>query len=433
MAIPFSDVQTICQEAFYILRQDATVLTEANWSAGTPIEVAKCKIAVETAVHEVLDAFMWSGDLSVNDIPSWPYAVRNAVVYCLARELAIPIAGRIEDMKNYDALYRDKLMQAMLRELNEALSSNGDPVLAEMLMNFKSDDPGMVKTFAIYTRRASVVKETATNEVNAAHDWIVPFETGNSEHRAYAAWIDLCCAKLAAACGLDANHASLYEKRYAERLQTARAADLEEAKSGITDADTKSVLAMISTNFVPGDGLMPRNIKAITDRIDQLKEMARREVLSAHEWNFSKVVERCADAMPHDGNMYSHATPYPRRALRLIAVYGCDGKLVEWKVENGYIRARSRIDTVKFVMDVTDTSRWVASVRRAYLLRLSADVARTVMNNAQEAVAQEAKYAQALEEAKLRDTREGNTPTDAWGPNHYVEMMRGARRRPWED
>ena len=432
MAMPFSDVQTICHEAFYILRQDAEVLTEENWSVGKPIEVAKCKLAVETAVYEVLDAFNWSDDLTVNNISSWPRTVRNAVVYCLARELAVPVAGRIEDMKNLDALYRDKLMQAMLRELNNALSSNGDPVLAEMLMNFRSDDPGLVKTFAIYTRRASVVKETAATEINAAHDWLQPFASGDTSHRAYAAWIDLCCAKLAAACGLDANHSSLYEKRYAERLQTARAADLEAAKVLIKDEDTKSILAMISSNFVAADNLMPRNISAVTNRIDQLKDTARLEVLSSHDWNFAKVVEPCGDTILHDGSAFCHATPLPRRAIRLIAVYACTGELVEWKIENGYIRSRCKMSKVKYVRDVVDASKWDVSVRRAYLLRLSADVARTVMNNAQEAMAQEAKYAQALADAKLRDTREGNTPTDAWGPNYYVEKMRGSRRRPWE-
>lgn len=431
--LTFADVEPVCREAFYILRQDASVLTDVNWSAGKPIEVAKCRLAVETAAYEVLDAFKWSGDLSVGNVSAWPRKVRNALVYCLARELAIPIAGRVEDMKAYDALYRDKLMQAMLWELNNVLATNSDPVLAEMLMNFRADDPGLVKTFAVYTSRVSVVKETAAVEVNAAHDWLAKFEPGDTSHRAYAAWVDLCCAKLASACGLDANHATLYEKRYADRLQVARAADLEAAKAAVADEDTKSVLAMISTNFVPGDGLMPRNITAVTGRIEQLKDAARLEVLASHDWNFAKVVEGCGDCDMHDGSAYCHATPLPRRALRLIAAYGRDGKLVEWKVENGYVRSRSHLYMLKYVKDVTDFTRWNASVRRAYLLRLSAEVARTVMNNAQEALAQEAKYEKAVADAKLRDAREGNTPTDAWGGNFYVDAMRGGfGERPWE-
>lgn len=638
MAMPFSDVQTICQEAFYILRQDATVLTEANWSAGKPIEVAKCRLAVETAANEVIDAFQWRNTLTVANIATWPAKVRNACVYCLCRELAIPIAGRIEDMKNYDALYRDKLLQAKLTDLNKTLSYNTDPVLSQLVMNFKSDDPalvtaysvyaqrvtavrdtskfelmqtlgidtieakhmhlldalvvaklaaacgfgpdfaqlkaqeyqaklaefrrnelnralasnddpvlaellanfrnddpglvnayevytkrsatvkaecdaevkamlgvdtlddlarqisnclavsrlanvcglgadvkqlksqeyvvkvqewrklalnnalasntdpilaellanfrsddaGLVNAYAIYTNRVSVVKETATTEVNAAHDWLTPFTSGDKEHRAYPAWIDLCCAKLAAACGLDANHVSIYEKKYQTRLTTARAADLEAAKATVTDEDTKHILAMISTNFVPGDGLMPRNIKAITDRIDEMKDSARREVILAHDWNFAKCVVKVADECRCDGHPYHHSADYPLDALRLIAVYGCGGDLVEWKVENGKILARSSIHMVKYTKDVTDFSLWSEFARRPYYLRLAADVARTVMNNLQDVQILEQKYNLALEDAKLRDTREGNTPTDAWGPNHYVDMMRGARRRPWE-
>lgn len=537
----FNDVASICQEAFYIIRQDASVLTEQNWgSQSAPVEVAKCRLAVETAVNEVADAFKWKSAVTAANVASWPRKVRNACVYCLARELAIPIAGRIEDMKAMDALYRDKLMQARLTDLNncladltandsilaqlvanfhtddtglvtayevytkriaavrseceeevkqalgitaldamsttlvgvlcvsklavpcgmtadavqlkvqeyqaglaqyrkvrldKALETNTDPVLAELLSNFRLDDAGLTNAFAVYTKRATVVKETATAEINVIHDWQAAFSSGDKGHVAYPAWVALCCAKLAAACGLDANNVQMFEQKYQSRIQVARSADLEDAKEKISDPDVREVMSLITSNFVAGDGTMPRSIRKITSRIEQIKESARREVLLSQDWNFAKTVESihsygaCSCYCKSDAP-YVYHVEYPKRMLRLIAVETYQHALTQWKIEDGLIKAKAPIVRIRYTRDVSDLSKWSAFAKNAYIHRLAASVARTVMNSPADAQAQEQLYMMAIENAKLRDTRESNTEEDAWGENHHVKAMQG-RRLPY--
>ena len=55
----------------------------------------------------------------VEDLDRWPPLLRRAFVYCLARDLAIPVTGRQSDLKNMDALYQDKLKLAVLADARE--------------------------------------------------------------------------------------------------------------------------------------------------------------------------------------------------------------------------------------------------------------------------------------------------------------------------
>ena len=55
----------------------------------------------------------------VEDLARWHPLVRRAFVYCLARDLAIPVTGRQSDLKNMEALYQDKLKQAVLADARE--------------------------------------------------------------------------------------------------------------------------------------------------------------------------------------------------------------------------------------------------------------------------------------------------------------------------
>ena len=55
----------------------------------------------------------------VEDLARWHPLVRRAFVYCLARDLAIPVTGRQNDLKSMDALYQDRLKQAVLADARE--------------------------------------------------------------------------------------------------------------------------------------------------------------------------------------------------------------------------------------------------------------------------------------------------------------------------
>lgn len=314
--IQFDDVATVCQEAFYLIRQDARQLTQENWDAGHPIEVAKCKLAVENVVPEVVDAFGWHADVRTDNVADWPAKVRNALTYALARKLSVQVAGRLEDLKTNDSLYRDALQNAKAEDLNDSVDTIDDPIL-------------------------------------------------------------------------------------------------------------RRVFAMTVCTFRPDDANLPRGFTQLMNRFADIKDMARREILMAHDWNFCKTVDTVGSAEDmHYGN-YCYVTDYPRRAIRLIAVYSHDGCLNEWKIEGGLILSRRPITRIKYTRDVEDLNRWPEWARVAYARKVATLVARTVMNNPTDAQIQEQFFLRDLENAKLHDSRESSTPTDAWGDNYYADAMDG--------
>ena len=119
----------VCQEAFYLLRQDMDVPTVAAADTDASPEWKKCKHAWTVAIADILGAHGWrftAGLSDASDVSQWPAGARGALVYCLARELAIPIAGRMADMEAMDRLYRDKLMKARIKDLSDGIDDMCD-------------------------------------------------------------------------------------------------------------------------------------------------------------------------------------------------------------------------------------------------------------------------------------------------------------------
>ena len=165
----------VCQEAFFILRQDIGLPTPATSDSDTSLEWTKCKLAYESARQEVLGAHDWVFariEASRTNISAWPGDVRNCLVYCLARELAIPIAGRIADMQNIDALYRDKLRKAQIRDLEDETA--GDETATEVLSAIRAyyaEDSRLPQSISKLAEKIHAVEDSALEEILAAHGW----------------------------------------------------------------------------------------------------------------------------------------------------------------------------------------------------------------------------------------------------------------------
>lgn len=165
----------VCQEAFFILRQDIGLPTPAEADTDTSLEWTKCKIAYESARHEVLGAHDWvfaRVAAARENIGMWPGDVRNCLVYCLARELAIPIAGRIADMQNIDALYRDKLRKAQIRDLEaETLSDDTAREVLSSIRAYYADDSRLPQSIAKFMEKIKAVEDSSLDEILSAHAW----------------------------------------------------------------------------------------------------------------------------------------------------------------------------------------------------------------------------------------------------------------------
>lgn len=165
----------VCQEAFFILRQDIGLPTPGTADSDTSLEWTKCKLAYESARQEVLGAHDWvfaRVAASRTNISAWPGDVRNCLVYCLARELAIPIAGRIADMQNIDALYRDKLRKAQIRDLEDETA--GDETAREVLASIRAyyaEDSRLPQSIAKLAEKIHAVEDSSLDEILSAHGW----------------------------------------------------------------------------------------------------------------------------------------------------------------------------------------------------------------------------------------------------------------------
>ena len=280
----------VCAEALWHLRQDVSLPSLAEAETDTGMEWAKCRRALDYAAAEVLAAHDWrfaragGADVSVD---LWPANVRKVLVYCLARELAVQIAGRTEDMKNLHQLYNRLLFDARLKDLEEDRS--GDSVCMEVVSAlrgyFSPESRDVPRSMLSIYARIDAVREAAFAEVLAAHEWEGKEGIARGEDLppiARAAWVLLVERKLALACGLPAEAAARLGEDYALKLAHARAVDLEGRRSG--DPVVREVLAGVRPYFAVDQKDMPLAMASLYERVDDVRGPAFREVLAAHEW-----------------------------------------------------------------------------------------------------------------------------------------------------
>lgn len=166
----------ICQEALYLLRQDVDVPALSDVDSDSTLEWRKTKKAYEHAKGEILGSHDWTWNRSgqgAASISAWPADARNVLVYCTARELAIPLTGRIADMQNIDALYRDKLVKARVRDLESETTDDetAREVFAQLRSHFSTDDQRLPTSLKKIVDRIREVEGTALDEILGVHIW----------------------------------------------------------------------------------------------------------------------------------------------------------------------------------------------------------------------------------------------------------------------
>lgn len=173
----------IVRLALYQLRQDVGVPETVQAAADdTSVAWTKYRDAFEVAFHEVLDAHNWTWRRGASDADhidtepdKWPADAKNALVYCLAAELAVPVAGRVEDMKNCRAIYGQKVHDARVHDLDAELAAVEDPDAKEVLSlvcpAITTGGGALPMDLLAVTRRIDACRDSARDEVLAAHNW----------------------------------------------------------------------------------------------------------------------------------------------------------------------------------------------------------------------------------------------------------------------
>ena len=168
----------VCQQALYLLRQDVGLPTLANAATDTSLEWAKCKIAFDAAIAEVWNEHDWNAteaSATKTDATNWTETMRQALAYGIARELAIPIAGRVEDLKIWDGLYRERLAKARVVALEKERGALTDPtsieIVANILPRFSAAADPMPRSIRTILARAAALADAARTSVLTAQAW----------------------------------------------------------------------------------------------------------------------------------------------------------------------------------------------------------------------------------------------------------------------
>ena len=434
----------VCQQALYLLRQDVGLPSLAEAATDSSLEWAKCKIAFDAAIAEVWNLHDWNARLclagtslteAAQKVDNWTQPMRQALAYCVARELAIPLAGRVEDLKNWDGLFREKAAKARVVALREELAAVTDELhkqtLKLVLPHFSETDGDLPRSIKEITDRIDAQKESAIAEIWNAHDWQATYPTATSDSTANwsagmkDALVHLLAEKMNMPMARREGETQAVDALYRDKLAKARVVALETERSALSDPLAKEIVANVLPRFSEKADPMPRSIRSVLARANALADAARSSVLTAQAWNFARAEEEIPGCpVPHGESAYRFASELPPSCARLLAVYTHAGRIDQWKLLGRTIVATMPIRSAVFVKDSKRPEKWPPLVYQCYVLRLSADVARTEMPPLGPDLEQ--KYQMALAEAKVRDARESHTPDEIAGRNHYVDAMHGS-------
>lgn len=153
-------------------------------------------------------------------------------------------------------------------------------------------------------------------------------------------------------------------------------------------------------------------------------ESARKQVLGDHIWNFAREETLTNSTHVRHDFGYPWSTPMPADSLRIIAVYDVAGGKADYIVYENSIRSSRPINRIVYIRDENDIDVWTSAARRAFVYRLAADIAKPITGRINEAQLQEEHYRMAIEQAKLREAREGEA-ANPWGESHHARAMRG--------
>ena len=333
---------------------------------------------------------------------------------CLAAAnlaLACGLDANFKQLKMQE--YAAKIQEWRKIKLNKALETEDDPLLAELLANFRSDDTALINAYTVYETRSALLKAEAEAETDAAHDWPTLADEGEAANlsalRAAAANAR-ALEKLALATGAGEETARRYQAAAAEKLRAARAYALghEAPPEGLAG----EVAAVVRPLEDAGEAAMPYSLASIGRRVAELLPAARKEIMGAHRWNFARASQRIY-AEPGCGGVA--LVPRPADCARVEAVRGPHGEAAEWSMRGGMVAVYGPVGEIVYIRDEPDEDTWPPAVRRALVYRLAADVAMPGKAGAEALQRLNALYERKLSDARVQDAREGNPGGTARG------------------
>ena len=483
---PAGKIEIACKRVFDYCRR--AFLAKHDWGFARREAAERPEGALRTV--DVIEATAASAaktvyTADVEDVTTWPPLARAAFVVMLARELCVPVCGRDGDLKILDALYKERVDNALLADLRDGCPAGAMGYETISLLGLESgiSSAAQVDSVQMCLRRIDSIVEAAAREILSHHHWRfawksceyssvrpadcvrvqavedsggrrlewsirggeIAADAGEAVNivytayvapdgwpaLAYAALVALVAAKTAARCALGADAVKALGELYAERLAAARAADLNEDATG--SAIVREVMAVLKSEWSAADANLDESADALQARIAELLEPCRREVMGARRWNFARTSVKVAAAPGIDGEW---TVLRPAECARVEAVKTPCGDLCDWSMRGEKIVSRDPVGSIVYIRDERDLDEWPPAVRRALVYRIAADASLTCAAKDPrhpDAEMLMSLYTQKLSDAALLDAREGNPGREAWGSRSFVdafrEDFRGRERR----
>lgn len=143
-------------------------------------------------------------------------------------------------------------------------------------------------------------------------------------------------------------------------------------------------------------------------------EKNRDALLYAHPWNFAiKRVALSADVTPPEfgwGNRFQ----LPSDVLRVIET---DQEPLTWQVEGRYLMSDASALKIKYISQITDTSKFSSLFSEMLALKIAHDIAYSITQNASLSMTILQEYEMKLREARSFDAQESRGDkfyTDTW-------------------
>ena len=223
-------IGVFCNQALKLLRQDASI---SNFTA-TPVAV-KCGDLYEIAFDAV------ATPLGLNSAPT-DAADKRALVYALAKELALPVTGRVSDYEAMAFGFRNALADAVRKKIETTITT-GTPELAALYRAYAGKEEDLPATYTVYSKRITAIQADSTATVKALLGI-----TGTSALTGIAkeASIALTVAKLAQACGYGADFVQLKMQEHGSLVAEYRRNELKTNAEGNASSPTGMLLAAVN-------------------------------------------------------------------------------------------------------------------------------------------------------------------------------------------
>ena len=316
----------VCQEALVLLRQDRDLPKTDDGALDLSLDVVAKKVdrVYDSTRALVIGAHGWDG-LALDehgdaaDITLWPRQIRAAFIALLARELALPITGRQEDLKAMHELYEMKLAEAKVWDWRNGIEKEQDQVIREAFAGIQEKSDG-----------------------RSEKDW---------------------------------------------------------------------------------------SYRRMRERIVELKDRTRAEVLEERDWNFAR---RSMDVVAAEDGYQKWSAALPPDCLKIHAVEGHNGIPLArdgWWIEDGFLKVHGREPAqITYTADMKDVRRWDPIVRDAYFTLLMCKIAKSTPEIGVRVQLLNGEYAELIGKAALKDAKETQPGRVCWGPNDYADAIRGCGR-----